>query len=152
MGRIIGIALALLIVVIMLTTTTWDVPVVETYYTSQPYTYEQSFVRVNQVRNFPWINEVTQAQYMVKNTDTQKGTFALNFIFDNGTDTATKTTSVDILAGEQKAITMDSPLKGNSEVTLKVIPPNKSIPQQRTVTKKVSGWDYLGRVIFGFLK
>ncbi|MFH1016463.1 MAG: hypothetical protein V1771_05635 [Chloroflexota bacterium] len=148
MGKIVVTGLALLIVAIMWSTTTWDVPVVETYYTSQPYNYEQSFVRVNQVRNFPWINEVTQVQYMVKNTDTQKGTFLLNFIFDNGTDTGTKTSMVDILAGEQKAVSMDSPLNGESKVTLKVVPPNKSFPQQRTVTKKVNGWDYLGRSIF----
>ena len=152
MQEIIGTALALLIVVIILTTTTWDVTVVEKYNTYQPYTYEQSLVRVRQVRNFPWIDEVTEGQFIVKNTDSQPGSFSLNFTFDNSVDTSTETTTIDILAGEQKAITMDSPLAGESKITLKVIPPNKQIPQQRNVTKKVSGWEYLGQAIFSFLR
>lgn len=127
-----------------------DVQEVETYFTSKPYTYEASFVRVNQVRKFPWIFEVTQAQYIVKNTDLQEGTFGLNFIFDNGADTGTRTEKVTIRASEEKAMTVDSSLKGVSKVTLNVIPPNKSIPQQRTVTKKVNVWNYIGRVVFRF--
>jgi hypothetical protein len=122
-----------------------DVQETETYFTSEPYTYQQSLVRVNQVRNFPWIHEVTQAQYIIKNTDAQKGSFVLNFRFDNGGQTETKTETVDILAGEEKAVAIDSSLNGESKVTLNVIPPNKSITQQRTVTKKLTGWDYFGR-------
>ena len=84
---------------------------------------------------------------MVKNTDVQDGKFTLNFIFDNETETKTSTEKVDILAGEEKAITADSPLHGKSTVTLNVVPPNKAVSQKRTVTKTVNGWDYAGRFI-----
>lgn len=150
LGKIVITAFGIVLFAIIMSTVTWDVQEVETYFTSEPYTYEQSFVRVNQIRKFPWISEVTQAQYIVKNTDVKMGTFGLNFIFDNGTDTETKTKTVDILAGEEKAVTVDSPLKGKSTVTLNVIPPKKSVPQERTVTKKVNGWNYFGRFIFRF--
>lgn len=147
---IIPTVLFVIIAFIMMSTITWEVQEVETYFTYEPYTYEQSLVRVNQTRNFPWIYEATQAQYIVKNTDSQKGMFVLNFIFDNGAETETKTKTVDILAGEKKAVTMDSSLKGESTVTLNVIPPKKSIPQERTVTKKVNAWNYIGRLVFRF--
>lgn len=147
-GAIMLTALSVIIVAIMMSTITWEIQEVETYFTSEPYTYEQSLVRINQIRKFPWIYEVTQAQYMVKNTDTEKGTFVLNFIFDNGAEIETKTKTVDILAGEEKAVTTDSSLKGESTVTLNVIPPKKSIPHERTVTKKVNVWNYIGRFIF----
>jgi len=146
---IVGIGLGIFVFSIIMSIP-WEVEEVETYFTYEPYTYEKSLVRVNQIRKFPWIYEVTQAQYIVKNTDAEKGTFDLNFIFDNGAETETKTETVDILAGEEKAITIDSSLKGESTVTLNVIPPKKSIPHERTVTKKVKGWDYIGRVIFSF--
>lgn len=147
---IVTTAVCIVIAAIIMSTVTWEVQEVETYFTHEPYTYEQSLVRVNQIRKFPWIYEVTQAQYIVKNTDAEKGTFVLNFIFDNGAETETKTKTVDILAGEKKAVTIDSSLKGESTATLNVIPPKKSIPQERTVTKKVNGWNYIGRFIFRF--
>lgn len=144
---IVILAVCVVIAASILSAPIGEVQETETYFTSEPYTYQQSLVRVNQVRNFPWINEVTQAQYIVKNTDAQKGPFVLNFRFDNGAETETKTKTVDILAGEEKAVTIDSSLKGESKVTLNVIPPKKSIPQQRTVTKKLTGWDYIWRFI-----
>jgi hypothetical protein len=155
-GRIVAIAVAVVFAAIIFSIPTVEVQEKEIYFTSEPYTYEQSLVRENQVWNFswifPWIHEVTQVQYMVKNTDTQKGTFVLNFIFDNGTEIDTRTKTVDILAGEEKAVTMDSSLSSKSTVTLNIIPPNKSIPQERTVTKKVSVWGYLGRSVFFFFR
>jgi hypothetical protein len=84
---------------------------------------------------------------MVQNTDSQKGTFILNFIFDSGAETETKTKTVDILPGEKKAVTIDSSLKGESMVTLNVIPPKKSTLQERTVTRKVNAWNYIGRLV-----
>lgn len=148
--RIVITAVCLVVAAIIMSTVTWEVQEVETYFTSEPYTYEQPLVRVSQIRKFPWIYEVTQAQYMVKNTDVKKGTFVLNFIFDNGAETETRTKTLAIVAGEEKAVTIDSPLKGESTVTLNVIPPNKSVPQERTVTKKVNVWNYIGRFVFRF--
>ena len=148
MKGIIGLAFGGLIAAIVLTTATWPIDQVETYYTAQPYTYNESEVLEKQVRNFPWINEVTQAQYIVQNTDLNEGKFVINFIFNNGNETATRTKTVGILGGEQQALTMNSPLKGISTIVLNVIPPNYMIPHQRTVQKMVNGWDYVGRYVF----
>ncbi len=146
---IIYTGLAIIIFLIMMTTVTWDIQVVEPYVRYEPYTYTQSLVRTNQVQaGFLWLNNVTQAQYIVTNNDSQKGTFSLNFVFDNGSATQTVTKSVDILGGERKAVVVDSPLSGVSKVNLQVTPPSKAIPSERTVTKKVNGWSYIGNFIF----
>jgi len=137
-------AVILIIVsILLLTVPIVPVEITETTYTSEPYTYEQSLVRTTQIRKFPWINKITRVQYIIKNTDVRKGSFDLNFIFDNEVDTDTITKSVDILAGEEKAVTVDSHLKGESTVTLNVIPPKKLIPQKSTVTKNVTTWNWL---------
>ncbi len=133
-----------IIAVMMATTITWEVPEVETYYTREPYTYEQSFIRADQIRKFPWIHKVTRVQYIVKNTDVNEGEFVLNFVFDNGEETETTTAKVRILPGEKRSVQKDSPLKGESSATLNVIPPNRSIPQERTVMRKVTVLDYIG--------
>jgi hypothetical protein len=130
-----------IIALIMLTTITWDVPVVETYPTYEPYDYEDTLVRESQIRKFPWFSEVTRVQYLVTNTDAKTGTFALNFTFDNGIEIATLTETVAIGAGEERAMTVDSPLKGVSRFTVNVIPPGKSVLHERTVTKKFHVWD-----------
>jgi len=141
---IIGGALGLLIAAIILTTYTWQIDVVENYTTNVPYKYEQQLVRTQQVSEFPWFwNKVTQVQYLVKNLDTKDGTYTLNFRFDNGTNSSTKTTKVKILAGEEKAITMNSPLHGVSTVSLNIVPPNTLDTQQRTVKKTVNAWNYV---------
>ena len=135
---------AVIITVMLASTITWEVPEVETYVTFEPYTYEQSTVRESQEKRFLWFFEFTQVQCIVKNTDIKGGNFSLNFIFDNGEKTETKTKTVEIMAGEEKAVTMDSPLEGKSSVTLNVIPPSHSIVQERTVMKEVTVLDYIG--------
>ena len=148
--RIIGIAIALVFAAVLFTTHTWEIDVTETYYVEEPYSYEQEVVREKQVPNMPWFwQQVTQVQYLVKNTDAKKGSFVLNFLFDDGINSETKTETVIILPGEAKAITINSPLLGVSTVSLNVIPPNKLVPQQRTVKKKVNTWEYLKEL--GFL-
>lgn len=141
-------AFCLVVALIILTTVTWQVPEDEIYYTYTPFTYEQHLVRENQVRNFPWIHEETQAQYVVTNTDASEGTFVLNFTFDNGSQIQTKTEKVDILAGEEKAVTINSPLSGNSKVALNVIPADYANPQHQTVYKTVHVWNYLWYLVF----
>jgi len=139
-GTIVGLILAAMLV----TTITWEIEVVEPYYTIEPYHYEQTLVRETQVPNFPWLwQEVTQAQYLVKNTEDRDGTYALNFLFDNGINSQTKTIKVEIMSGEEKAVTINSPLTGLSTISLNVVPPNKWVPQQRTVKKKVNAWNYI---------
>jgi len=141
---IIGTAIALVFAAILMTTITWEIEEVETYYADEPYSYEQELVREKQAPNYPWFwDEVTQTQYLVKNTDVKEGTFILNFLFDNGTDSKTKTKKVKILSGEKKAVTINSPLPGLSTVSLNVVPPNKSVLRQRTVKKTVNTWYYL---------
>lgn len=135
--------ISIIVSIILLTVPIIPVEITTTTYTSEPYTYQQSLIRTTQVRNFPWIKEVTQFQYIIKNTDVRNGSFDLNFVFDNNEDTDTITKSVDILAGEEKAVTVDSPLRGKSTVTLNVIPPKKLIPQESTITKNVTTWSWL---------
>jgi len=148
---IIYTAIALVVAAIILTTVTWEIEEVETYYTTEPYSYEQELVREKQVRNFPFFwQKVTQIQYLVKNTDVKDGTFVLNFLFDNGTDSKTKTEKVTLLSGEEKAVTINSPLSGVSTVSLNVVPPNKLVPQQRTVKKTVNAWHYIPGLKFLF--
>ena len=50
---IIPTVLFVIIALIIMSTITWEVQEVETYFTYEPYTYEQSLVRVNPTRNFP---------------------------------------------------------------------------------------------------
>ena len=141
---IIGTVIGLVFAAILLTTITWEIDVVEPYYTKEAYHYEQTFVREKQVPNFPWFwQEVTQAQYLVKNTDDKDGTYTLNFLFDNGTNSETETMEVDIMSGEEKAITVNSPLTGVSTISLNVVPPNKLVLQQRTIKKRVNTWYYV---------
>lgn len=135
--------ISIIVSIILLTVPIIPVEITTTTYASEPYTYQQSLIRTTQVRNFPWIKEVTQFQYIIKNTDVRNGSFDLNFTFDNNEDTDTITKSVDILAGEEKAVTVDSPLRGESTVTLNVIPPKKLIPQETTITKNVTTWSWL---------
>jgi hypothetical protein len=145
---IVGLAVGVIIAGAILSSPIAEEQVMETYYTSEPYTYKQSFIRENQVRtSFLWLKEVTQTQFMVKNTDMMDGTFLLNFVFDNGVKTETDSKKIKILAGEQKSISINSPLSGKSSANLTVIPPNKTIPQQHTVAKKITGWEYLWRLM-----
>jgi hypothetical protein len=149
-------ALGLVVALIILSSPLIEVEEVRTEVRYEPYSYEQSFIRESQTQKFifPWFSEVTRVQYMVRNTDSQMGTFVLNFIFDNGVETSALTKREDILAGENKAVAVDSPLKGKSTAKLIVIPPSKAIPEERVIKKKVSAWEFLGRsaldYVFGF--
>lgn len=149
-------ALCLVVALIILSSPLIDVQEVKTEVRYEPYSYEQSLIRESQTQKFifPWFSEVTRVQYVVRNTDSQMGIFVLNFIFDNGVETSTLTKREDILAGENKAVAMDSPLRGKSTAKLNVIPPSKAIPEERVIQKKVSAWEFLGRsaldYVFGF--
>jgi hypothetical protein len=141
-------AVCLVVALIILTTVTWQVPEDEIYYTYTAFSYSQKFIRENQVRTFPWIHDETEVQYKITNTDLNHGTFLLNFTFDNGSQTKTKTVKVDIMAGEEKAVTINSHLAGISAVTLNVIPPNYANPQHRTIYKTAHVWSYLWDLVF----
>lgn len=148
---IIGTAIALVVAAIIMTTVTWEIEVEETHYTEEPYSYEQELIREKQVTNWPWFwQKVTQVQYLIKNTDTNKGTFILNFLFDTGTDSEMKTKKVKLMPGEGDVVKVNSPLSGVSEVSLEVAPPFRSVPQQVTVKKKVNGWYLLPFLRFLF--
>lgn len=148
---IIGGAIGLVVAAMILTTVTWEIEVEETYYTKEPYSYEQELVREKQVSMIPWFwIKVTQTQYIIKNIDVEEGTFTLNFLFDNGTDSEIRTKKVKLSPGEMETITMNSPLSGVSKVSLNVAPPNKTVPQQRTVKKTVNGWYYIPFLRFLF--
>lgn len=143
-----AIGLVLLILAIVFSTTTWEIEEEETYYTQEPYQHEEQLIRERQVTKWPWPwQKATQVQFLVKNTAILEGTFVYEFHFDNGKDVRTKTEEVSLLAGGSETITVDSPLAGISTVKLEVIPPQKLVPQKRTVTKKVKIWQYLPKLL-----
>ena len=127
-----------------------EVEEIETYYTSEPLTFEKSLILETQVSRWIFSN-ATEVQYIVKNTDVIDGVFTLNFVFRNEKETKSSTKRITILAGAQEAITEVSPLSGESTVTLNIIPSNKSVPHERTIIKKITTWDKLRelRMIFG---
>ena len=112
----------------------------ETYFTREPLTYEQTFVGKDQVRGFcfPWFCEKTEVRYVLRNTDEHPGDFNLNFVFSNASEVATKTISARAIAGEKVAVVAKSPIKGQSEFTVNVLAPTKSVPHERTVVKHVN--------------
>jgi len=137
---IVGLAVALVIAGTIFFIPIGEVKEVQTYYTIEPLTYEKSVIREVQVPK--WIFwDATEVQYIIKNTDGIDGVFTLNFVFTNGKETKSSTQKITILAGAQEAITEVSSFNGVSSVTLNVIPSNKSIPHEITVTKEVTGWD-----------
>lgn len=135
-----------LIVLIIVTTFTWEIEETETYYTSEPFTYEKTVERQSQVSKFCLpriICSYTRVHQGIKNTDALHWTFSINVNFDDGTDIVTKTVSGVVLSGEEKIFRVDSPLRGQSEPSVNVIPAMRSVPQERTVKKRVRAWDYL---------
>ena len=80
----------------------------------------------------------------IKNTDTTSGSFNLNFVFDNSVEKETITESVELLPGEEKEVKTKVPLSGDVNVQVNVIPPNKSVPQETLMEKKVNVWSIIG--------
>jgi len=120
---------------------------VVTRYTTEPYTFEQQLLHEKQAPQIPWFwNEVTQTQYKVTNTDISDGTFTINYFFDNGSESKTKTNRVKILAGEAKSLTMNSPLTGTSNVSLNIVPPYRTVPKQEIITRNVNIWHFIGNL------
>ena len=125
-----------------------EVEQTETYYVSEPLTYEETFLRASQVNRFcfPWRCEKTEVQYSIKNTDNAMGTFVINFAFDDGRDRATENVSLMIGPGEELTVSQTSPFKEVSEFSVSVAPPSKLVPHQRSVTKRVSTLSQLGEL------
>ena len=136
-GVILSAFFVLLIIVTILITYEVPVPYTEIEYTYELYTFEPpSLVRTVQVRGgFLWLNEFTQAQYLITNTYHLAGKFHLNFTFDNGKEISYKEQDVDILAGQQKPIEETSPLAGISTVKLVITPPSAAIPHEVRKTR-----------------
>ena len=138
--RMVTSAVGTVIVISILLVPMHDVEQTETYFTREPLTYEETFVRANQVRPFcfPWFCDKIQVQYGIKNTDNGVGVFTVTFAFDNGTDRGTENVSVEVQAGAEMTISQNSPLRGISEYSVDVTPPSKLVSHQRTVTKRVN--------------
>ncbi len=149
---IVGSALAVIIALILMTTYTWEIEVEKPYPVIEPYHYEQIFVRETQVPNFPLVwQSVTQTQYLIKNMEDKEGTFTLNFLFDNGVSFSSRTMKINIMSDEQKAVTINSPLTGESKISLNTVPPDNITIQYRPEKKKVNAWYYVPGINF-FLK
>ena len=125
----------------------------ETFFTREALTYQQSFVGKDQVKGFcfPWFCEKTEVRYLLSNTDLYPGDFNLNFVFSNASEVATKTVTTRAKAGEEMAVVVKSPIRGQSEFTVNVLAPAKPVPHERTVVKYVDtlsmlpGWLKLRR-------
>ena len=137
--RMVMSAVGTVIVISILLFPIHHVEQMETYFTREPLTYEETFVRASQVRPFcfPWFCDKTQVQYGIKNTDNGVGVFTVTFAFDNGTDRGTENASVEVQSGAEMTISQNSPLSGISEYSVDVTPPSKLVSHQRTVTKRV---------------
>ena len=137
---LIGSAILSVIAVAILLVPVHEVQEVETYDAREPLTYERTFLRESQVTRFcfPWFCDKAQVIYGLKNTDDVPGEFRINFIFDNRIERDTTTKSITIIAGEERAISVDSPIGGKSDFTVNVIPPRKIVTHERLVTKKIN--------------
>ena len=133
-------AIGAVIVVAILLVPVHEVEQAETYYISEPLTYEETFLRASQVNRFcfPWLCAKTEVQYGIKNTDSDVGQFVITFIFDTGKDRATENVPQTIASGEEMTVSQTSPFRGVSEFSVDVSPPSKLVPHQRTVTKSVN--------------
>ena len=137
---LIGYAVAAMFAVALLLAPVHRVEDVEIFFTREPLQYQQSFVSKDQVRGFcfPWFCEKTEVRYLLRNTDEYPGDFSLNFVFSKASEIATKTVSTRAKAGEEVAVVVKSPIRGQSEFTVNVLAPTKSVPQERTVVKHVN--------------
>lgn len=133
-------ALLAVVAVAILIVPVHEVEEVETYYTPEELAYEQTLVRESQVTRFcfPWFCEKTQVQYGLRNTDDAPGEFRINLIFDNGSERESTTKTTTIIGGEERVVTVESPLRGKSDYTGNVIPPRKLVAHERTVTKNIN--------------
>ena len=144
-------AIGAAIVVAILLAPVHEVEQVETYYISEPLTYEETFRRASQVNRFcfPWFCDRTEVQYGIRNTDSDVGKFLITFAFDNGTDRATENVPQTVGSGEESTVSQTSPFRGVSEFSVGVAPPSKLVPHQRTVTKRVNTLSQLRRLRAG---
>ena len=133
-------AIGAVIAVAILLAPVHEVEQVETYYISEPLTYEETFLRPSQVNRFcfPWFCDKTEVQFGIRNTDSDVGNFVITFAFDNGKDRATENVPQTLGSGEELTVSQTSPFRGISEFTVGVAPPSKLVPHQRTVTKHVN--------------
>ena len=117
----------------------------QTYYTSEPLVYEETFSRESEIWKLccPLFARVTQFQYGIKNVDNTAGRFLLSFTFDNGVNRENEITPVYLLPGQEETLTVDSPLRGSSVVTPSVKPQEKRVARQRIVEKEYTFFDKL---------
>ena len=123
----------------------------ETYYISEPLTYEKTFLRASQVNRFcfPGFCDKTEIQYGIRNSDSNVGQFLITFAFDNGKDRATENVRQTVGTGEEMTVSQTSPFRGVSEFSVGVAPPSKLVPHQRTVSKHVNTLSQLRRLRAG---
>lgn len=87
-----------------------------------------------------------KAQIVIKNTDSESGTFTINFIFNRGQETQTITKQISISPGVTVSVTTGLPfLWGEgTRVVANVIPDTKTIYKTERVKESVSLANILG--------
>jgi len=141
---------SIIVSLILLSAPLIPIQVTETYFTSEPFSYERTGPPRLVYKTILFVFRVTEAHQSIKNTDTRIGTFNLNFVFDNGIEKESITKSVDLLPGEEKEVIANVRVSGQVNVEVNVIPPNKFVPEEKVVEKKVNAWSFIGSMINPF--
>jgi len=110
--------------------------VLQTIYDSQDLTY-QTVQDINiQKEKVVYLIPHTVATIFIKNTDQIGGEFTVNFFVKSGNDITLTPQKIELLPGEAKQFSIEVWWKEVDDITYKVIPPEKLIPRQETVTKQ----------------
>jgi hypothetical protein len=142
-----GIAIALMFIITFPYTTT------ETFVEKTPINVAviKSTEIIDASSWFGLINTRT-AKVILKNNDTVVGSITANFLYSDGQQTLSKSTTERFNAGEEKILSVDIPT--NSNITqVNYIQSTKDIPVTKEVTRQVSIIQFLAAAIsMGVLK
>lgn len=144
----VGLALGLVLFLTICSLPLIPIQVDVTHLTAEYYSFDQELIRERQVRPFPWFWEETQVQYLITNHDLDDGKFTINYLFDNGSDSRTRSKKVNVPAGERVTVTINSPLPGKSDVSVNIVPPYRIKATQETITKNVSVWHFCNPLLW----
>lgn len=148
------VALSIVISLVILSVPIIPTEVTEISYKLEPLSFEiTSPIRYVTKTEFclpQIICTVIEAHQSIKNTDNLTGIFYLNFVFNNSIEKKSVTESVGLLPGEEKEVFTDVPFPDQVDAVVNVIPPKKSVPEKKVITKNVSAWSILGSVINPF--
>ena len=132
------ISMALIVVaVVVLNIEVGAETVVEAYYTHEPISYEETFVREGTARKWQWgwplRVTVPQVQFGLKNVDSVEGEFLVSISFDNGSDRRSENRRVILVPGQEETVVVNSPIRGSQSFSIGITPPSKRVERLREV-------------------